>query len=34
VPLIDPVRHLAPDHARMARLAAIQTEAAYDYRRM
>ena len=30
----DPVCHLAPDHARVARLAAIQTEAAYDYRHM
>jgi PqqA peptide cyclase len=30
----DPVCHLAPDHAEVARLAAIQTDAAYDYRRM
>jgi pyrroloquinoline quinone biosynthesis protein E len=30
----DPVCHLAPDHAGVARLAAIQTDAAYDYRRM
>ncbi len=30
----DPVCHLAPDHARVAQLAAIQTEAGYDYRHM
>jgi PqqA peptide cyclase len=30
----DPVCHLAPDHAEVARLAAIQTDAAYAYRRM
>jgi pyrroloquinoline quinone biosynthesis protein E len=30
----DPVCHLAPEHAEVARLAAIQTDAAYDYRRM
>jgi pyrroloquinoline quinone biosynthesis protein E len=30
----DPVCHLAPDHAEVARLAAIQTDTAYDYRRM
>jgi len=26
--------HLAPDHARVAELAAVQTDAAYAYRRM
>jgi pyrroloquinoline quinone biosynthesis protein E len=30
----DPVCHLAPDHARVAELAAVQTDAAYAYRRM
>src|SRR5438552_14606420 len=30
----DPVCHLAPDHARVAQLATIQTEAGYDYRHM
>jgi pyrroloquinoline quinone biosynthesis protein E len=30
----DPVCHLAPDHARVLELAAIQAEAPYDYRRM
>jgi hypothetical protein len=30
----NPVCHLAPDHAEVARLAAIQTDTAYDYRRM
>jgi len=30
----DPVCHLAPDHARVLELAAVQTEAPYDYRRM
>jgi PqqA peptide cyclase len=30
----DPVCHLAPNHAEVARLAAIQTDAAYAYRRM
>ena len=30
----DPVCHLAPSHARVAELAAIQTDAPYDYRRM
>jgi pyrroloquinoline quinone biosynthesis protein E len=30
----DPVCHLAPRHAEVAALAAVQTEAPYDYRRM
>jgi PqqA peptide cyclase len=30
----DPVCHLSPDHAAVARLAAVQTEAAYVYRHM
>jgi PqqA peptide cyclase len=30
----DPVCHLAPDHARVAQLAAVQNDAAYAYRRM
>jgi PqqA peptide cyclase len=30
----DPVCHLAPDHARVAELAAVQTDAAYAYGRM
>jgi pyrroloquinoline quinone biosynthesis protein E len=30
----DPVCHLAPGHARAAELAAVQTDAAYAYRRM
>jgi pyrroloquinoline quinone biosynthesis protein E len=30
----DPVCHLAPDRARVAELAAVQTDAAYAYRRM
>jgi len=30
----DPVCQLAPDHARVAELAAVQTDAAYAYRRM
>ena len=30
----DPVCHLAPSHARVAELAAVQTDAPYDYRRM
>ena len=30
----DPVCHLAPSHARVAELAAIQTDAPYDYRHM
>jgi PqqA peptide cyclase len=30
----DPVCHLAPNHARVAELAAVQTDAPYDYRRM
>jgi PqqA peptide cyclase len=30
----DPVCHLAPGHAQIADLAAIRTEAPYDYRRM
>src|SRR6516225_3724094 len=30
----DPVCHLASDHARVAELAAVQTDAAYAYRRM
>jgi pyrroloquinoline quinone biosynthesis protein E len=29
----DPVCHLAPDHARVAELAAVRTDAAYVYRR-
>jgi pyrroloquinoline quinone biosynthesis protein E len=30
----DPVCHLSPDHARVAELAALTTDAEYDYRRM
>jgi pyrroloquinoline quinone biosynthesis protein E len=30
----DPVCHLSPDHARVAELAAVQEDKAYDYRRM
>jgi PqqA peptide cyclase len=30
----DPVCQLAPNHARVAELAAVQTDAAYAYRRM
>jgi pyrroloquinoline quinone biosynthesis protein E len=30
----DPVCHLAPSHARVAELAAVQTDTPYDYRRM
>src|SRR5258706_8348249 len=30
----DPVCHLAPDHARVAKLAAVRTDAPYIYRRM
>jgi pyrroloquinoline quinone biosynthesis protein E len=30
----DPVCHLAPDHARVAELAAVRTDAPYVYRRM
>jgi pyrroloquinoline quinone biosynthesis protein E len=30
----DPVCHLAPSHARVAELAAVQSDAPYDYRRM
>jgi PqqA peptide cyclase len=30
----DPVCHLAPNRARVAELAAVQTDAAYAYRRM
>jgi len=30
----DPVCHLAPDHVRVARLAAVRTDAPYVYRRM
>jgi hypothetical protein len=30
----DPACHLAPGHARVAELAAVQTDAAYAYRRM
>jgi hypothetical protein len=30
----DPVCHLAPDHARVAKLAAARTDAPYIYRRM
>jgi radical SAM protein with 4Fe4S-binding SPASM domain len=30
----DPVCHLAPDHAQLARLAAVRTDAPYVYRRL
>src|ERR1700745_1287704 len=30
----DPVCHLAPDHAQVARLAAVRTDAPYVYRRL
>ena len=30
----DPVCHLAPDHVRVAELAAVRTDAPYVYRRM
>jgi len=30
----DPVCHLAPDHARVAELAALRSDAPYVYRRM
>ena len=30
----DPVCHLSPSHARVAELAALQSDAPYDYRRM
>src|SRR5262249_58378349 len=30
----DPVCHLAPDHAQVAELAAVRTDAPYVYRRM
>jgi hypothetical protein len=30
----DPICHLAPDHARVAEIAAVRTDSPYVYRRM